>query len=793
MFRTHLKIALRNFVKDRFFSAINIVGLAVGISVVLLIVLYISHETSYDRFHSKAERIYRIAMHLEMGGSVADLNATFPPMAKAVNEEVPEVEQAVRLSIFDERAFKYEDKVFSEDNILFADKNLFDVFDIPVIAGDASTALQNRNQIMLTRPLAKKYFNSENGADVLGKSVQINGESYQVTGIVEEAPGNSHFHYKAICSLESTEQGRDETWNSMNMSTYLLLAPGANIETVTNKIVGVIGRHMNGYDSMAAKGFLMQPFAQPLTDIHLHSNIQGEFGPTGNIQTLYILGTVAGIVLLLACVNFVNLVTARSANRAKEVGVRKVLGSAAHQLMRQFTLESVAVVGVATLLALGIVELVRRPFNVLSGSDLPFDTLLQPAYLAALFLFVLVLGIAAGSYPAFFMSSFNPAQVLKGKVRAGFRSGGLKNVLVTIQFIISIALITCTLIVHDQLSFMRSKKLGFDKENVVILDNVDKLQSLPSFVTSIKSIGQVQGVGAADSRPVGDFDGMPVITEDDRDNSRLINFMNVDEDFLPLLKYDIAEGRNFSRDLASDSMAVILNERAAEFLFGEKPLGKKLQPRGAPAFLQYTVIGVVKDFNFESLKNEVRPMLFFLQRDYRFLHVRLNPGDYSAALNEMQVIWKQQNPDVPFSYSFLDETYDNLFKEEVKLGNIFSIFTGLALFIACLGLVGLAAYMAEQRKKEISVRKVLGATVAHVVILMSRDFARLMVIAFILATPLAYYMMTRWLDSFAYKVNISPVVLLAGGAAVMVIALLAVSYQAIRAALVNPVDSLKEE
>lgn len=790
MIRTYIKIAFRNFIKDKFFSVINTTGLAVGIAVVLLIALYVVHETSYDRFHTKADRIYRIAMHLEMGGNAADLTSTFPPLAKAIKSDVPEVEEALRLYSLNGKAFKQDDRIFTEDNVLFSGPEFFKVFDFKVLAGNPATALQKPHQVLLTPALVEKYFRIESVGGVIGESIYIDQQLYEVTGVVEEAPANSHFHFTAIASIESTPQGRDETWNNMNLSTYLLLDKNASIGSVMAKLPAVFAKNMPNFEKMPEKGVIMQPMAQPLTDIHLHSNIQGEFEPTGSITTLYVFGSVACIVLLLACVNFVNLITARSANRAKEVGVRKVLGSASHQLIRQFTLESIAVVFVATLFSLGLVELLRRPFDQLSGKQLPFEVLLNPEYLLSLLLFVIVLGVAAGSYPAFFLSSFRPAQVLKGKIRAGFRGSSMRNVLVTLQFVISIALITCTLVVQHQLTFMRSKKLGFDKENVLIIGNAHRLASQRTMINAIEALPAVQSVAAASNKPIDDYDGIPLTITPDKDNRKLVNVSTVDHDFLSVLRYEFVVGRNFSKSFASDSDAVILNEKAAAFLFDGPAEGKKVYFDGTDG---YTVIGVVKDFNFESLKNEVRPLVFFLGLDQQYLHVRLNPGDYNATISAIGRIWRQQNSEVPFSYTFLDEAYNNLFKEEAKLGTLFSIFTGLALFIACLGLIGLAAYMAEQRKKEISVRKVLGATVSQVIMLISRDFMRLMIVAFILAVPFAYFVMKEWLDGFAYRIDVSPLTLFLGGIIVMFTALLAVSYQAVRAALLNPVDSLKEE
>lgn len=788
MLKTYLKIALRNFVKERFFSTVNIVGLSVGISVAMLIALFVLHELSYDRFNEKHEQIHRIATYLEVGGNGSEVNSTFPPQARAMQDEIPGIELAVRVSSSDGRIFRHEDKIFAEDMLLFADSGFFQLFDYKVLVGNPTLALSKPYQVMLTPDLVVKYFNINRYEEAVGKSILINNEPYEVSGIVDEAPGNSHIQYSAIASMKSTPQGRDQTWNNLNVSMYVLLQPGVNIENVVAATSDVMRKHMPGFDSFAKQGLIMRPTTMPLTDIHLHSNIRGEFQPGGSVVNLYIFGCVALIVLVLASVNFVNLLTARSANRAKEVGIRKVLGSARAHLVRQFIMECILLVGLATLLALGSVELLRSPFTALSGKLLPFDLLLTPKYLFTLLVFVIALGIAAGSYPAFFLSSFQPAQVLKGQLRSGFKSGRLRNTLVTIQFVISIVLISCTLMVQRQLEFMRSKKLGFDKDNVLIIDNTNRLPSQQAFIDALLNIKGVENAGAAAFRPVDDYDGMLVTTEEGKDDRKAVNFSRVDQHYLTVLRYEFVEGRNFSKDFASDSAAVVINERAADLLYGGNALGKKLYNE-----YEYTVIGVVKDFNFESLKNEVRPLVFYPHPNQRFLHVRILPGNYQATIADIEAIWKAHTSDLPFAYSFLDDTYDNLFKEEVKLGNIFGVFTALGLFIACLGLMGLTAYMAEQRKKEISLRKVLGANIRQLIFLMSKDFVRIMLVAALIALPLTWYMVNQWLQGFIYRTDISALSLLIGAGAVMVTAFIAVSYQAIRAAYTNPVETLKEE
>lgn len=788
MFRMYFKIALRNFVKEKFFSVINIAGLSVGIAVALLITLYLYNELTFENFHSKRDRIHRINMHLEVGASSSELRATFPPMARALEAEVPEVENAVRLYRQNGRIFKNEDKVFSEDNVLYADSAFFSVFDFEVLAGNPTTALAKPRQIMLTPELVKKYFNTENLQSVVGNDLLIDQEDFEVTGVVSAAPSNSHLKFTAIANLESIDPGRDRTWNSLNVSTYVLLQPQTSISSVVEKIPVLFKKYIPNYDAFATQGIVMQPFSAPLEDIHLKSTVRDEFVPVGTMMNVYIFGTVALIVLLLASVNFVNLLTARSANRAKEVGVRKVLGSARANLVSQFIFECVLLVGVATLLALGIVELIRTPFAFLSGKVLPFDQLLSVQYLGILTVFILFLGILAGSYPAFFLSSFQPAQVLKGKIRSGFKSSRLRNTLVTLQFFISIVLITCTLVMQHQLDFMRSKKLGFDKDNVLVLDNADRLKNQQSFINELEGLTSIESVGAASSRSIDDYDGMVIMTSPAQNDRQEITYSRIDAQYMDVLKYEFIEGRNFSKDIASDSVGVVINESAAAQLYAGDAMGKKLYND-----YEYTVIGVVKDFNFESLKHEVRPVVFYNNAAQRYLHIRIKPGDYTTTLASIESLWKQQTADVPFSYAFLDDTYSNLYKEEGRLGTLFTIFTGIGLFIACLGLIGLTAYMAEQKKKEISVRKVLGATISQIVLLLSKDFARILIIAFVIALPLSWYLMEQWLANFIYRTEVTVNILLIGGGAVILTAFVAISYQAVRAALVNPVESLKEE
>lgn len=792
MIRNLFKVAFRNFYREKFYTLLNVTGLAIGIAVAILISLYILNELSYDSFHVKADRTYRLVSHLQLGSNRFDGNSTFPPMAEALQNNIPEIERAMRLTQRNGLIYKLDDRAFNEPNTFFADSNFFKVFDFQLEAGDPATALTGHNKIVLTPAIAQKYFKTKEWDQVIGKSLQVGDDVVQVTGIVEEAPANSHFHFASIASITLIPAGRDETWNSMNLSTYLVLKDGTSIGSVLDKIPEVIEKQNPGFKDLPKQGITLTFDALALKEIHLLGSGQGEFEPNGDTATLYIFGIVALVVLALACVNFVNITTARSANRAKEVGVRKVLGSSSHQLIKQFTLESIITVAIATLISLGLVELARIPFVALTGRELTFDFFLQPTGIAFMVAFVILLGFLAGSYPSFFLSHLKPSVVLKGDVRSGFKSSKLRNSLVTLQFTISIILISCTLVVQQQLKYMRSKKLGFEKENIVVLKNADRVDNQQSIINELKQLPSVQAIASAEFRPIDDYDGTVAVTEEDHETRKLVRTCHADFDFIPTVGIELLNGRNFSRDFVSDSSAVILNESAANYLFGTDPLGKSVYLADNDISRKLTVIGVVRDFNFQSLKDAVSPLVFMLENNQQNLHVRLNPGNYNESLAAMESIWKK-HADVSFDFTFLDESYNNLFKEESRLGTLFTAFTGLALIIACLGLIGLAAYMSEQRNKELSIRKVLGATAVQIVVLLSRDFTKLILLAAVLGIPIAYYVMDKWLAGYAYRTKLDIYLFVGSGALVLMIAMIAVSYQSIKAAFMNPVDSLKNE
>ncbi|MBK7869992.1 MAG: ABC transporter permease [Saprospiraceae bacterium] len=794
MFKNYLKIAIRNIRKDKVYAFINISGLAVGIAVCLLMVLYIQHELSYDRFHSKAERVHRLVLDLKMEGRAMHFNATYPLLAETMKAEIPEVEKATRLLDRDAQVFKKEDQVFQEDNIYFADPDFFELFDFKLIQGNPQTALSAPNQVLLTPPLAEKYF-GKNAQNIVGSPIRIGEDDYTVSGIIESAPANAHFHFNAIASMKGTWFDEDKTWESFNVSTYVLLASQANMETILAKMPALMQKHVPHFEEQKKMGIDITFSSQPMTSIHLHSDLDGDFEPSSSTVYVYAMAIIAIVILLLACVNYVNLSTALSVKRIREVGIRKTLGSSKSSLVMQFGMEAVVLTVLATILAVVLVALVREPFNQLVGNNISMDLLTSPLGVAAIAVFSVLLGMAAGSYPAFFLSKFKPTEAFAGKSSAGgLKTGFLRSAMVTGQFVASIALIACTIIIWQQIDFIRSKELGFDKENVVIIENANKIPSMEAFKNSLQQNKDIITVGASRWSPIGeDFDGTALESEEKRGNTQIVNIMQIDEDYIPALNLKVKDGRNFSREFTTDAQAVILNEEAVERFGLSEPVGKRLYYPGDTS--AFTIVGVVGDFNFQSLKNEIAPLVFFsrdMQQCRNFI-VKIKGNDIRKTIGFLENTWNAQQAGVPFAYSFLDETYDALFKTEVRTGQIFSVFAILAIFIACMGLLGLAAYAVERRTKEIGIRKVMGASATQIVELLSRDFLKYVIIGAVLAVPLTWYAMNSWLQGFAYRINMQWWMFVAAGLLTVVIALVTVSFQAIRAAFANPVKSLRAE
>jgi putative ABC transport system permease protein len=809
MFSNYLKIAWRNLLKNKTFSLINIAGLASGLACFILIVLYIHDELSYDRYHEKADRIYRVHSDIRFGGTDMNLSVTSDPMGATLKKDYPQVEQFARIYANEgAKLFKKENVFITEDRVAYADSTLFDVFTFPAVAGDPKTALNEPNTVVINETTARKYFGSVDAA--IGKTMECNDDRsklYKVTAVIKDIPKNSHFTYDLFLSMDNV--GYDfGNFLSHNFHTYIVLQPGTdpkvfakNFTQVVEKYLLPQARHFMKVESMSdfeKTGNKLAYSIMPITDIHLYSDRLVELGVNGNIQYVYIFGAVALFILLIACINFMNLSTARSASRAKEVGIRKVLGTEKKFLIRQFLTESILTSFIALLLAIGASLLALSWFNNLAGKTFQMKDLLQPGFLLFLAAMPVLVGVVAGSYPAFFLSSFKPIRVLKGKFNTGFSKSNLRSTLVVFQFFTTILLITGTIVIYKQLRYIQTTKIGFNKDQVLIVDNPSMGRSTAeSFRTEVAKLNAVK------SASFGGF--LPVTNSSRNDNTwsteavmteqNGFNMQNwrIDYDYIPTLGMEIVKGRNFSSQYGSDSTGLIINESTAALLGSGDPIGKKLYTSDGQNSIVYTVIGVVRNFNYESLRKNVGPLCFRLGNNRWVTAFRVETKDMKSLLAQVESTFKKMAPGMPFSYNFLDESFDRMYRDEQRIGRVAFSFSFLAILIACLGLFGLATYMAEQRTKEIGVRKVLGASVSSIVQMLSKDFVKLVLLACLFAIPLAWWAMREWLQSFAYRVSIGWWVFAAAAGIALIITILTVSSQAIKAALTNPVKSLRTE
>ena len=815
MFANYLKVAIRNLMKHKVYSLINIVGLATGMACCILILLYVRHELSYDDFHEHADRIFRVSREWlnQDGTSSLHLGHVAPPIAPLLENDFPEIEHAVRLTGGGRLLIGYDGKYFEEGDFFFADPEIFDVFTIQFVKGDPKTALANPNNVVITEEIAAKYFGEE---DPLNKTINVDGEGdLKVTGVMKRLPENSHFHVDFLASLKILEHifGREafEDWGSNNFATYILLEPGTDASRFETQFPAFIDRHLTAArvretgEAPAEKLSLTNILhLWRLTDIHLHSHLDSEIAPNSDIKNVYIFSSVAFFILLIACINFMNLATARSANRAKEVGLRKVVGAGRGRLIQQFLGESLILAFISLSLAVFLVSLLLTAFSNFTGKQLGLALNQNFSIVAALAVIALFVGIIAGSYPAFFLSRMRPVFVLKaGKGDSQGGHGTLRKGLVVFQFAISIILIISVGIVNNQLEFCRTKDLGLNKEQLVVLPASDEMISrYAAFKSRLLDHPNITGVTASKRVPSArllDSSGARIV---DGEESEPINFrianVRVDHDFIDVYGMQIVAGRNFSTQFPTDSTAAfILNETAAKRI-GWDPEEAVGKPFGY-GDREGRIIGVVKDFHYESLHVPITPVVLLIRPDnFNSISIRIRQGhlDQAAAtIDFLQEIWQEYRPNFPFTYSFLDARYEQLYDSEHKLQQIFSAFSALGVFIGCLGLFGLASYTAQQRTREMGIRKTLGASVANLVVLQSGDFVRLVAVAILVSWPIGYFVMNRWLQDFAYRININSQLFtfILAAALALVIALLTVSTQAIKAAMTNPVDSLRYE
>ncbi len=794
MLKNYLKIAMRNLRKHKSYTMINIAGLTVGIACCALILLLIRHELSYDGFHQKAARTYRLLVTFHENGKSNRTSVTPAPMAPALAEEYPEVLKAVRVEKpFGKTLVSYESKQFYEEGVYGADPSLFEVFDFPLLRGNPETALQNPQSVVLSQAAAQKYFGNDNP---LGKVIQIErgGRDFQVTGVLQEIPQAAHLRPDFIIPFVNIGEGSLNNWLGFSFASYVLLADKTAAAALEEKLADFVVKHYSAAPPRFPKLSLR---LQPLADIHLRSDFDNEAGKLSAITYLYLFAALAFFIIAVACINFMNLATARSQHRAREVGVRKVVGSRRSQLVLQFISESVILALIAMVGAIVLIEFLLPTFNTLAQKKLHLDYSSEGLLLAGFFLLALFVGIAAGSYPAFFLSRFQPVEILKGGMRTGVSGARLRQFLVVGQFVISIVLIAGTLAVNEQIEFIRNKRLGFDKEQVVVVPLRGK-QAQNNWLrlkTELLRHPEILQAAASSAVPADPNRWIGFSKRDDDDAAIDIYTYQIDYDFFATLGIELAAGRFLSPDFPDDSAhAFVLNETAVKKFGWESAAAAIGQSFVWQNRKRGSVVGVIKDFHFRPLYEEIAPAVFHLMPDrMNFIIMRVRPNSMKAALAVLQEKWPTFDPGHPLEFSFMDEKVELQYGAEARLLKIFSIFSGFAIFISGLGLFGLASFTTEQRTKEIGIRKVLGASVANLIFMLSNSFTRLVVIAFIVATPFAWWAMNKWLQNFAYRTDVSWWMFALAGGMVLLIALLTVSTQAIKAALANPVEALRYE
>ncbi len=809
MIKNYFRVAIRNLRNYKAYSAINIVGLAVGIACCIAITLFVRDELSYDRFNEFADQIYRPRLFGRVNGH--DMNMAQSPVAMgpAVYHDLPDVVAYTRLIKSGSTMVRYHDKTFSEERFFGADSTVFEVFTFPFVAGNPKTALIQPNTIVITESIAHKYFGND---DPIGRIINTGKQNdFVVTGVMKDLPQNSHLHPDFMASLTTSQDSRNPTWLSNNYYTYLLLQKGVNLVEFQKKLdeevikygspqlKAITGLSLEQFRAAGNKyGFVLEP----LTSIHLNSHLDYEIEANGDIIYVYIFSAIAVAILLIACINFINLATARSEKRAKEVGVRKALGSTRSYLVGQFMSESILMSIIAVVLAVGMVELLLPFFNQIANKEMSLHLFSNQSSIPVLVFFAVMVGIIAGSYPAFYLSSFRPIDVLRPEARKGGRKSLLRSGLVIFQFTISIALFVGTFIIFAQLRYIQSKDLGFDKEETIVVNRTNdlsnQLQSFEDELRTNKGIVNLANSNGIPGKQGGDnacrLEGTPESQYED------IQQMFCDYDFAKTYKLGIADGRFFSKEHPSDSAAVVVNEEVEKSFNAKRLVGRYLvYPGAGPGGTdqKYEIVGVVKDFNYRSLHEPISPLaiLLFPKQGFigQFVTVRLVPGDHLSMISFIEKVWKKYAGDEEFSCNFLDDDLQKMYAADRNTNEIAGAFSVLAIFIACLGLLGLAAFVTERRTKEIGIRKVLGASVAEIVALLSKEFIKWVLIANVIAWPLAYYVMNDWLKNFAYRIDMSFWIFFASGVLALLIALLTVSSHAIKAATANPVESLRYE
>lgn len=818
MFQNYFKMAWRNLLKNKGFSFINIFGLAIGVACCLLILLYVGNELSYDRWNPNAERVVRTASDIKFGGKHYEMTTVASVVGPDCGQALPEIQSWCRFRQYGSSLVKRDGQSqqnFREENLLTVDSSFFEIFPLPMVEGDPLKCLTQPNTLAISRSRAEKFFSSPQQA--IGQTLILdNRDRWQITAVYEDMPTNSHFRADLLLSMNGNREIQEDPpfWASNNnFQTYFLLRPGTDPADFEQKFLdfsreklSITANHLLGMslDEFEASGQFVRVYLQNLPDIHLHSDLNGELAPNGSIKYVWIFGAIAAFILLIACINFMNLSTARSADRAKEIGVRKVMGSRRSALISQFLSESTLLAAIAVGFAVILAALALPAYETLADRELsiPWSS---PTMWVSLIATVALVGLAAGSYPAFFLSAFDSIKVLKGEITGRRQGLSFRSVLVVFQFVTSASLIIATMLVFQQLNFMQNKKLGFDKSQVLILNDAYALGSKTNaFKEEMLKMPSIEAATISSYLPVPSSRSDATFCKSrilSTENAVNMQRWNVDEDYLSTMGMELVAGRNFSPALPTDSFSVILNETAARLFGLDDPIGKKIysmenvddnNPRPED-FTELTVVGVVENFHWASLRENIGALSFRLRPSNNSISFRYKGGDTDAVVAALERNWKQMAPDQPFSYRFLDNAFANMYSAEQRVGRIAGVFALLSIFVSCLGLFGLASYATEQRTKEIGIRKVLGASIPGIVGLLSKDFLKLVGIALLIAIPLVVYAMKQWLADFAYRITMEWWLFALAAMAVLVIAFFTVSIQGIKTALTNPIQSLRSE
>lgn len=803
MIKNYLKTALRNIFLHKGYSLINIIGLSVGMSCFILIALLVWDEYSYDRFHDRADSIYRLTLDAQVGEKLYLTAKSSPPVARSLMEDLPGVEAATRIRIVGDHSMRFGDKSILEHRLYLADSSLFRIFSFTVVEGNQSIFLTKPNTIVITTEMARRYFDN---TPALGKTLIMDGSvPYEVCGVVKPLPKNSHWHFNSLVSSWPRRFDDEETWISNNWYTYVLLKPGVSAEQAESSFRTLVQRNVRpliqqifagNWNDLEAKGMHYLYRFQPVTDIHLFSHLDEEFEPTGSLSTVTMFMLIGILILVIACINFMNLNTARSSHRAREIGVRKALGSQRSQLIQLFLSESFLLACCALILSIGVVVLVLPSINAFIDKTLSFDALGAPMLAGGALVLVLFVGLLAGSYPAFVLSSFHPAAVFKGKTKGAWQSGRLRWFLVLAQFTISIALIIGTIVIYRQLRFVQSKDLGFIKDQMLVIDNTWLLGNGSStFKELLLKRPGVLGAAFTQHLPGNDI-GSGAYRPEGGTRSKLMMFRQLwaDVDYLSTIGVKLVDGRYFSQDFASDSTdGVLINKSAAEHLGYAQPVGRTVIGFFREGERPLRIIGVTEDFHYETLHQPILPTVILVSHGYPTRLVLKVQGNIPEILSDLREQWAQFSGGQPFTSYFLDQQLEKFYRRDEAEGVLFAILSSIGIFISCLGLLGLTMYAIEQRTKELGIRKVLGASASSILHLLTRELIGIVLLANLIAWPIAYVAMSRWLQDFAYRVEIGWWVFILAGVMALVIALLTISYQAIKAVRANPVHALRYE